>query len=251
MMLSILDENSVRVETPIAKPAWLPHVLLIYGFWLPAGLLSLPNDLKKNPLSTSKTVRPEATRAWIIETPNTRLRMMGIIAAKPTIGSHFLREEIFKFDCSLWRSIYYLLIILIRRALDYIWHLCAWFCYYQPHFTLDVNVPLFPLSDTNFSVPGPQCPESLMSDGVSLSHISSKASNPFKERLSDEAWILVMIPQLNHIFHDRYSIQQRTFPYQRIQKNLFSRSWFLHLLGRKRLPFTRFLMQFLLQTISE
>jgi hypothetical protein len=44
--------------------------------------------------------------------------MMGIIAAKPTIGSHFLIEEIFKFDCCLCRSIYYLLILLLRTALD-------------------------------------------------------------------------------------------------------------------------------------
>ncbi|HYY85751.1 MAG TPA: hypothetical protein VE594_01455 [Nitrososphaeraceae archaeon] len=46
---------------------------------------------------------------------------------------------------------------------------------------------MLPLSDTNFTVPCPQCPESLMSDGVSLLQMLSKASKPFKEKLSDEA----------------------------------------------------------------
>jgi hypothetical protein len=52
---------------------------------------------------------------------------------------------------------------------------------------LELKVPLLPLSDINFTVPSPQCPESLMSDGVSLSHMLSNASKPFKEKLSDEA----------------------------------------------------------------
>ena len=63
----------------------------------------------------------------------------------------------------------------------------------QPHLTLDVKVPLFPLSDTSLTVPTPQFPERLMSEGVSLLHILSKASTPFKIKLSDDVFILVMI----------------------------------------------------------
>jgi hypothetical protein len=53
--------------------------------------------------------------------------------------------------------------------------------------TLELKVPLLPLSDTNLTVPCPQCPESLMSDDDPSSHMLSKASQPFNEKLSDEA----------------------------------------------------------------
>ena len=53
---------------------------------------------------------------------------------------------------------------------------------------------MFPLSDNNLTVPDPQCPERLMSAGVSLSQILSKASTPFKTKRFDDACMLVMMP---------------------------------------------------------
>jgi hypothetical protein len=53
---------------------------------------------------------------------------------------------------------------------------------------------LFPLSDPSLIVPAPQRPERLISEGVSLSQILSKASTPFKTKLFDDVFTLVMIP---------------------------------------------------------
>jgi len=52
---------------------------------------------------------------------------------------------------------------------------------------------LFLLSDTSLTVPAPQFPERLMSEGVSLLQMLSKASTPFKTKPSDDVFILVMI----------------------------------------------------------
>src|ERR1044072_4037911 len=91
----------------------------------------------------------------------------------------------------------------------------------QPHLTLDVKVPLFPLSDTSLTVPAPQSPERLMSEGISLLHILSTASTPFKTKLSDDVFILVMISQQILISDDQYSIPQMMFLYHGTQKSLF------------------------------
>gem|GEM_PF-5330296 len=56
----------------------------------------------------------------------------------------------------------------------------------QPHLTSDEKEPLFPLLDTSFTIPAPQLPERLMSEGVSFLQILSKASTPFKTKLSEE-----------------------------------------------------------------
>jgi hypothetical protein len=71
----------------------------IYGFSNPDFLSrSRPYDLNIRPVTTSRTVRPEATSACVIEVPNMRLMMIGIKKEMPTIGSHFFKKVDFMLD---------------------------------------------------------------------------------------------------------------------------------------------------------
>ncbi len=63
----------------------------IYGFSNP-GFLSRPNDLKIRPLTTSNTVRPDATSACNIGVPSMKLITSGIAAEMAAIGSHFFKK---------------------------------------------------------------------------------------------------------------------------------------------------------------
>ena len=87
--------------------------------------------------------------------------MTGIRTEMATMGSHFLNERAFNISI-FWITLLIIFLKIMEKlklcsnSLGRYLHLYLCFSYFQLHFTFEAKVPLFPLSDTNFTVPDPQ-----------------------------------------------------------------------------------------------